>query len=100
MRAVLGWLGGLQHPAGPDSPGHDTCYVPDDAADSASAQCEADWQTIKWESIEYLQYLGLQPWYAQPTEGQQATDGQGAIRDVGLEPVPIITLPCAPCHLT
>ena len=54
---------------------------------------EEDWQTIKWETIELLQYLGLQPWYAQPTQGQQVSGARGTITDSGLEPVPTITVP-------
>lgn len=70
-------------------------WCPDKAHDPgvAAVQVEADWQAIKWESVEYLQYLGLQPWYAQPTNGQLAQDSRGALVDINLEPQPNITIP-------
>ena len=54
---------------------------------------EDDWMTIKWETVELLQYLGLQPWYAASTQGHQLPGVLGTITDTALEPVPNITVP-------
>ena len=65
-------------------------------AEAGGWQVEENWQDIKWESISFLEYMGLQPWYAQPTQGQQVPGLQGTLTDVGLDPLPVITKPGAP----
>ena len=57
-------------------------------------QVEDNWQTVKWRTMEYLQYLGLEPWYLREPHVQQfAQDpSSGTLSDVVMEPEPNITL--------
>lgn len=55
-------------------------------------QLEADWQTIKWRYVEYMEYLGLEPWYLKPQE-QRISQVGDSVADVVTEPQPIITIP-------
>lgn len=56
---------------------------------------EADWQTIKWRYVEYMEYLGLEPWYLKPQE-QRISQVGDSVADVVTEPQPIITIPAPP----
>lgn len=57
-------------------------------------QLEPDWQTVKWRYMEYLQYLGLQPWYLKPSPQRISESASGTVTDVVFDPLPVITIPC------